>query len=85
MKDKQKAYFMLLGKPWLKTNQSHHDWGNNVFTINSKDMVVMFNTIKRIKLDSSQQPKHLNDGYDGRKDCLIEMKKNCMKLYQNYD
>jgi hypothetical protein len=84
MKDRQKAYFMLLGKPWLKTSQSHHDCGNNVLTISSEDRVVTFNTTKRIKLDPSQQPKHLNDGYDGRKDCLMEMKKKFMKLYQNY-
>jgi hypothetical protein len=63
MEQGYKVYSML-GRPWLKQVRAHHDWGNNTLTITSKGREVTLNTIKHVKLSLTQQPKHLDDGYD---------------------
>jgi len=30
MDDTPKAYWMFLGRPWLKQAKAHHDWGDNI-------------------------------------------------------
>jgi hypothetical protein len=64
MEEGNEAYSMLLGRPWLKQVKATHDWGSNTLTITSIDRKITFNTNKKIKLNPSQQPKHLDDGYE---------------------
>jgi hypothetical protein len=64
MEEGNEAYSMLLGRPWLKQVKVTHDRGSNALTIISIDRKITFSTIKKIKLNPSQQPKHLDDGHD---------------------
>lgn len=64
MEDGNEAYSMLLGRPWLKQVKATHDRGSNTLTITSRDRKITFNTNKKIKFNPSQQPKHLDDGYE---------------------
>jgi hypothetical protein len=47
------AYSMLLETPWLKQAKVHHNWGDNIFIINSKGIMVIFSTIKCVNIKSS--------------------------------
>jgi hypothetical protein len=64
MEEGNEGYSMLLKRLWLKQVKVTHDRGNNTLTITSRDREITFNTIKNIKLNPSQQPKHLDDGYE---------------------
>jgi hypothetical protein len=64
MEEGNEAYSMLLGRPWLKQVKVTHGQGNNTLIITSRDRKITFSTIKKIKLNPSQQPKHLDDGHD---------------------
>jgi hypothetical protein len=64
MEQRQKTYSMLLPRPWFKQARAHHDWGNSTLTITSKGREVTLSTIEHVKLNPTQQPKHLDDGYD---------------------
>jgi hypothetical protein len=46
MDDTLKAYLMLLGRPWMKQNKAHHDWGNNTLIIIVNTKTLTLNTNK---------------------------------------
>jgi hypothetical protein len=64
MEEGNEAYSMLLRRLWLKQVKATYDWGSNTLTITSQNKEITFNTIKKIKLNPSQQPKYLDDGYE---------------------
>jgi hypothetical protein len=64
MENGMEAYSMLLGRPWLKLARAHHNWGDNTFIIISRKQIVTLSTIKRININSSLQPKNLDDEFD---------------------
>jgi hypothetical protein len=62
--EKKETYSILLRRPWLKQAGTTHDWGNNTLIITFGNKEITFSTIKKIKLNPSQQPRHLDDEYD---------------------
>jgi hypothetical protein len=45
MENGVEAYFMFLGRPWLKQTKAHHNWGDSTFTIILENKIVMLNMI----------------------------------------
>jgi hypothetical protein len=57
------AHSTLLGRLWLKQVKMHHNWGDNTLIIIYEDKTITFNTIKRVNIKSSQQPKNLDNEF----------------------
>jgi hypothetical protein len=59
------AYFMFLGRSWVKQAKAHDNWGNNILTITSRDIMVTLSIIKRVNVKSSfQWPRNLDNEFD---------------------
>jgi len=52
MENGVEAYFMFLGRPWLKQVKVHHNWGDNTLT-NILDITMTFSMIKHVNIKSS--------------------------------
>jgi len=52
-----------LGRLWLKEVKVHRNWGDNILIIIFEDKTITFNTIKRVNIKSSQQPKKLDNEF----------------------
>lgn len=61
---KESIFHDIRKTTWLKQARAIHYWGNNTLTITLKNREITLSTIKKIKLNPLQQPKHLDDGYD---------------------
>jgi hypothetical protein len=64
MENGVEAYFMFLGRPWLKQANVHYNWGDRTFTIISKNGIVTLSMIQHVNIKSSQQPKNLDKEFD---------------------
>jgi len=54
MENEVETYSMLVGRPWLKQANVHHNWGDNTLTIISENKIMMLNMIKHVNIKSSQ-------------------------------
>jgi hypothetical protein len=60
MENGVEVYSMFLGRPWLKATKAHHNWGDNIVIITSKERIVILSTIKCVKRKSFERPKNLD-------------------------
>jgi len=65
MEKKIEAYFMFLGRSWMKQIKAHDNWGNNILTITSTNIMVTLSIIKSVNVKSSfQWPRNLDTKFD---------------------
>jgi len=55
MENEIEAYFMFLGRSWMKQAKAHDNWGNNIVTITSTNTMVTLSIIKCVNVKSSFQ------------------------------
>lgn len=65
MENKIEAYFMFLGRSWMKQAKVHDNWGKNIFTITSTNIMITLSIIKCVNVKSSfQWPRNLDIEFD---------------------
>ncbi len=53
MENKIEAYFLFLGRSWMKQAKAHDNWGNNILTFTSTNIMVALFIIKCVNVKSS--------------------------------
>jgi hypothetical protein len=72
MGNETETYSMFLGRPWLKHVKAYHNWGDNTFTIITRERTMAVNTILKNPLKLSKRLKYVDDGYDWEEGLLNE-------------
>jgi hypothetical protein len=73
------TYSMLMGRPWLKQAKTHHNRGDNTFTITFEEKTIMLSIIKCVNIKSSQEPKNLDNEFEWEEGFLNKKKRNYTK------
>lgn len=81
MENKIEAYFMFLGRSWMKQAKVHDNWGNNILTITSTNIMVTLSIIKCVNVKSSfQWPRNLDTKFD-QEERLLSSSQEEKQLY----